>query len=399
MEQSYPLGCMATTSNGIGMQDLVTIDRKELQSNGATRLTDVIDSILDGILLFDPDGRLTLWNDRVSTLLPSMARGLVAGISHDVVLRRLVEAANETRPGDQGDAKSRHPANGSTFELSLKDGRFLQLRNRHSSDGSIISTLTDITRLRRAERELSLISNRSRQSGTRILAAAGHDLKQPLQAIRLFASLLADRAGDTDRRDLVDRVLESAGMLEEMLGSLLEFSRLDTDGVEPQWHDVPVNTVLEALARTFAQRAAMNGIGFGIVPSGAVIRTDPQILHRILTHLVDNAARNTTSGRIVLGARRRGDRVVIEVWDTGCGIAEERLAAIFDDFSRFDDVGRPNHHGNTKSLGLGLATVRRLVGVLGARIDVASKVGRGSVFRVTLPSADVTGFGIPGHAA
>ncbi len=221
---------------------------------------------------------------------------------------------------------------------------------------------------------------------SRFLAAASHDLRQPLHAIGLFASALAEHARGPDERLLVQRISRSVDSLETYFSSLLDVSRLDAGAMVAEVSDVPANELLDRVAHDFAPVALERGLSLAVVPSRAYLRTDPMLIERILRNLVANALRYTTSGGVVVGCRRRGGAIALEVWDTGPGIAPQEHTRIFDEFYR----GEAAVDADQRGLGLGLSIVARLAALLGHRVDFDSKPGRGSVFRVLLPRGDGT---------
>ena len=173
-----------------------------------------------------------------------------------------------------------------------------------------------------------------------------------------------------------------------MLDRLLDINQLEAGIVRPTIVDFPIKRLLDELATELTYRAADNGLDWRVVPSSLIVRSDPRLLEQILRNLVSNAVKYTTGGKLLLGCRRRGDKLRIEVWDTGSGIPELELQAIFDEFYQLDNPARER----SKGLGLGLAIVQRLSDLLGHKIDVHSRLGVGSVFTIEVPlgKGDVT---------
>jgi signal transduction histidine kinase/CheY-like chemotaxis protein len=228
-------------------------------------------------------------------------------------------------------------------------------------------------------------AHRSNVAKSRFLAAASHDLRQPLHAIGLFAGVLAERVHDPEAQDLVTKIQRSTRALEEMFDGLLDISRLDVGAMDVSHADVRLQPLLERVADDFQAPAAAKGLRLRVVPTRLVVRTDAAQLWRIVQNFVSNAVRYTDRGRILVGCRRRGDTVRIDVLDTGRGIAPERRHEIFEEFRRCEDD--PARAG--EGLGLGLSIVERLARLLGHSIDVASTPGRGSIFSVTVPRVRV----------
>ncbi|MCY1291910.1 Sensor histidine kinase RcsC [compost metagenome] len=233
-------------------------------------------------------------------------------------------------------------------------------------------------RLREAKRE----AEQANLSKTKFLAAVSHDLLQPLNAARLFTSALLERGpgeGDT----LVRNISNSLEDVENLLGTLVDISKLDAGVIKPDIAPFAVGELLENLAVEYRQVAASEGLQLDFIPSSALVRSDLQLLARILRNLLSNAIRYTPHGRILLGCRRRRQSLSIEVWDTGVGIAEDKLGEIFQEFKR-GDVQRTHQD---RGLGLGLAIVEKIARMLGHRILVRSVPGRGSCFAIEVPRA------------
>ncbi len=237
-------------------------------------------------------------------------------------------------------------------------------------------------RIERALRDAKADAESANLSKTRFLAAASHDLLQPLNAARLFTSALGQ--GEHEARTLraVDRIDSSLRAAEELLMALLDISKLDAGALEPRHTDFRVDDVLETLRVEFGIIARERGITFRAIPCRATVHSDRQFLRRILQNFLSNALRYTKQGRVLMGCRRRGDTLVIQVLDTGPGIPAEHLEKdIYEEFRRFqarDEFG-------AKGMGLGLAIVQRMARALEHRVDVQSELGRGSVFSVEVP--------------
>ncbi|MEB2343902.1 MAG: hybrid sensor histidine kinase/response regulator [Deltaproteobacteria bacterium] len=220
---------------------------------------------------------------------------------------------------------------------------------------------------------------------SRFLAAASHDLRQPLHALRVLASLLEERIGAGETRALVERLQQSAEALSEMFSSLLDLSRLDVGAVEPRPVALALDPLLEGLCAELAPSAEAKGLELQREESGLAVHSDPVLLGRIVRNLLTNAVLYTERGRVRVVARPRGSRVTVEVSDTGPGIAPERQAEVFREFVRLE-----RGTGGGGGLGLGLAIVERLAQALGHEVAVESEPGRGSTFRLTLPARRLT---------
>ncbi|MCU7645768.1 hybrid sensor histidine kinase/response regulator NahK/ErcS' [Pseudomonas piscis] len=233
------------------------------------------------------------------------------------------------------------------------------------------------SRLREAKGE----AERANLSKTKFLAAVSHDLLQPLNAARLFTSALLERRDPEASQALVRNVSNSLEDVENLLGTLVDISKLDAGVIKADIAPFVLGELLDNLAAEYAQVARSEGLELHFVACSVLVRSDIQLLARVLRNLLSNAIRYTRQGRVVLGCRRQGRWLSIQVWDSGLGIAAERLEEIFQEFKRGDEQ-RPDQD---RGLGLGLAIVEKIAGILGHRIDVRSWPGRGSVFSVQVP--------------
>jgi signal transduction histidine kinase/ActR/RegA family two-component response regulator len=297
------------------------------------------------------------------------------------------------------------------FQRIRPDGTVIEMRGRALPGGGYVTTYTDVTAYKHAEQalieanetleqrvgqrtaELSdalLATAQARRaaetaniSKTRFLAAASHDLLQPLNAARLFTSALRQHPGlDAEASGLAERIDASFRAAEDLLDALLDVSRLDAGSYRPDVGVFALAELFDSLQAQFALVAGQRGLRLRVVPTTLAVRSDPQLLRRIVQNFLSNALRYTSTGSVLLGARRVGaDTVRIEVWDSGPGIAEEQRARIFDEFQRLE---QPSPWGE-KGLGLGLSICDRLAGILGHRLDLHSRVGHGSCFAVNVP--------------
>lgn len=221
---------------------------------------------------------------------------------------------------------------------------------------------------------------------TQFFAAASHDLRQPLHAMGLFAEALRQRVHDPEVASLVNSINESVDALEGLFAELLDITRIDTGGVEVHPAPVPMRELFARLRLHFEPLAFEKGLQLSLRGADRVVQADPLLLERVLRNLLSNALRYTEDGGVLLAARMRADKVLIQVWDSGIGIDAQDLPRVFEEFyqvqGRHED--QPHHR---KGLGLGLAIVRRLIGLLGTRIDLRSQRGHGTVFSFLLPAA------------
>ena len=289
--------------------------------------------------------------------------------------------------------------------------RVIEVRSARLPDGGIVTTYTDVTQtvqveealeaanemlelrvdertaeLQRLNAELERAKNEAdaaNLSKTRFLAAASHDILQPLNAARLYASSLSEggsQIGVEERADLARNVDVSLEAVEEILGALLDISRLDAGATRPEISDVPVGDLMGTLEIEFAALARAKGLDLIFVPTSLAVRTDRRLMRRLMQNLISNALKYTLKGRVLVGCRRLPGAARIEVWDTGLGIPPEHERAVFAEFRRLDQGARV-----ARGLGLGLSIVERLGRVLEHPVGLRSRPGKGSVFSVTAP--------------
>jgi Na+/proline symporter/signal transduction histidine kinase len=364
-------------------------------------LRNTLDHVGMGIAAFDREGRLEIFNDRFTTLLSLDDASVAVGAS----------------PGEFGAAPDiaallRRPDTPQTHEIATRDDRVVELRLDPLPGGGFVATCNDVTarvrtaealrdsdrQLRQAaetleqrviERTAELEASRAEAEAanlgkTRFIAAASHDLLQPLHAARLFTAALLDRTPDNDLGGKIDA---SLGAVESLLDALLDISKLDAGAFKPEKRPFALQPLFDSLATAFASVAARRGVELVVVPSRAFVSTDPAFLRRILQNLLSNALRygraDGRPARVLLGCRRAGDGLRIEVRDNGPGIPSDKQVIIFDEFVRLqaeDDAPREE-----RGLGLGLAIVDRIARMLDLPVGLSSAPGRGSTFSVTVP--------------
>ncbi|MBY6260456.1 PAS domain S-box protein [Azospirillum sp. 412522] len=239
----------------------------------------------------------------------------------------------------------------------------------------------EVTDRKKAEAELHRAREEADQANdgkSKFLAAASHDLRQPVQSLYLFTAALSDRLQGHSALPILDNIRQGLDTLKSLLDGLLDMSRLESGKIVATPVEVRLNQLLGRLVAEYGPRAAQKGLELRAVPTRAWVRTDPAHLERILRNLVENALRYTTRGKVLLGCRRTPSGMRVEVWDTGAGIPADRLEDIFEEFTQ---LGERSERG----LGLGLAIVKRLSRLLGHPVTVRSWEGKGSAFAVELP--------------
>ena len=275
------------------------------------------------------------------------------------------------------------------LDLPLLGRRSLLLNARNVRGGSpgkgkILLAIDDVTERNRAAKAVEAARLQAEQANigkSRFLAAASHDLRQPLQTISLLQGLLASKIKDEGALKLVARLDETLSAMAGMLNTLLDINQLEAGIVRAETLGFPINDLLDRLRTEFAYHAEARSLGWRVVSSSVAVHSDPRLLEQMLRNLLSNAMKYTAQGKVLLGCRRRGDKLRIEVWDTGPGIEAGQLQRIFEEFHQLDNPARERSRG----LGLGLAIVQRLGDLLGHRIDVRSRPGKGSVFAIDVP--------------
>ncbi len=275
------------------------------------------------------------------------------------------------------------------YRLRRADGEYRWLLDRGlphvGPDGEFlgyVGSCVDMTERLRVENDLQAAkaeAERANDAKSRFLAAASHDLRQPLSALALYVGVLAGRVGPGEA-DLVANMRACVGSLSEMLSDLLDLSKLEAGVVKPNVVDFAVDEMLGRIASAYAPKAAAKGIFLRCAPWRLAARTDPVLFHRMVGNLVANAVRYTESGGVLVGCRRRDGKVWIEVWDTGIGIPDDKTATVFEEFTQLR-TGAEHDKGS----GLGLTIVAKTAALLGLQLRVASRVGRGSLFALELP--------------
>ncbi|HLP97804.1 MAG TPA: PAS domain S-box protein [Sideroxyarcus sp.] len=252
---------------------------------------------------------------------------------------------------------------------------------------SSLAILVDITERNAMEEALRNSLRQLEEKGlakTRFLAAAGHDLRQPVAAANLFVDALRLAATDTRQKELIERLAQSMGIFSNLLERLLDISKFDAGLIKPQFVTFNLAELFNWLEQSFANLAQEKGLSFRLhfpMNKLVIVRTDVGLLQSVVMNLVSNALKFTTSGGILVSARLRNDKVILQVWDTGSGINDADLPYIFDEFYQANNPQRSREGG----LGLGLSICRRAISLLGATVTCRSRSGHGSVFEFCLP--------------
>lgn len=293
------------------------------------------------------------------------------------------------------------------FERYRPEGRVLEVSGNPMPGGGFVTSYTDITIHKELERQLRAsnetlelrVQQRTRElelakleaedanfSKTQFLAAASHDLMQPLNAASLFASALAQKTNESELQNLSENVVLSLQAADALINSMLEASRLDAGVVAPKLEVFRLRDLFDQLDREFTAMADQRALSFRVVATNHAVFSDPHLLRRILQNFLSNAVRYTGEGGVLMGCRRRGNVLRIEVWDTGPGIPVDKRREIFQEFRR---LKTPEYDKTEKGLGLGLAIAERISRLLNHPINLRSWLRQGSVFSVDVPLGEM----------
>lgn len=394
----------AISGQGMGFADVAQMLDASGQSLHFSQglLAATLENIDVGISVIDRDLRLVAWNSRYLDLFRYEHGMIRVGVPVADLIRFNAERG-DCGPGAVedhvarrlGHMRSRKPH---SFERHRTDGRVIKTVGGAMPDGGYVMSFTDITieaqaraATETARRDLEqAVAQRTAQLSdvntqlatamadkTRFLAAASHDLLQPLHAAMLFSSALRRRLEEPERAMLarLDRSIEGAN---DLLRALLDISKLDAGGVTPQPTRFAARPMLVDLVESLRPLAAEKGLSLRVGAGDGWVETDRSLLRSIVQNFLSNAIRYTDRGGIIVAARQRGDQMRIEVRDSGIGIAADKQDIIFREFERLGQ-------GSENGIGLGLAIVERSAALIGARVDVWSQEGRGSCFAIGLP--------------
>ena len=259
--------------------------------------------------------------------------------------------------------------------------RILPYRTQDNGVEGVVITFTDITERKRAVKAVEAAKQQAERANiakSRFLAAASHDLRQPLQTFALLQGLLAKTIERGRVQKLVAKLDQTLGTMSGMLNTLLDINQIEAGAVRAEMVGFPINDLLNRLKDEFAYHAQARNLTLRVVPCGLSIPSDPRLLEQMIRNLLSNALKYTRQGKVLVGCRRRGRVLSIEIWDTGIGIPDEELQAIFEEYHQLDNPAREQSRG----LGLGLSIVQRLGNLLGHRVRVRSRPGKGSVFAI-----------------
>jgi len=418
----------ASTSQDMPLEDVVSIvdEANRMFRFNRELLQSGVENIEQGICVVDADMRLVAWNQRYIQLLDYPAgfinagkpieelirfninKGIIKGCEEQAMIARRIK---HMRQGD-----SHH------FQRTMPSGVVLEIRGQAMPGGGFVSTYSDITSYIENAKALQLanqslekrVAQRTAQlelakaeaeaanrSKTRFLAAASHDLMQPFNALTLFTSMLKNKVSGQELTQLANHIGDSLNVVEGLLSDLVEISRLDSGSPTIDITPFAVDELLAPLKHEFVVLSQQQGIDFSCQLSSCYVQTDGRMVRRIVQNFLSNAIHYCNdkvgnkaglSNKILLGVRRDGERLRIEVWDNGPGIAPALQQQVFQEFERLEQTR------DVPGLGLGLAIAQRMANLLGLTIGLSSELGKGTCFSVTLPrvakqSAPVTVIG------
>jgi Na+/proline symporter/signal transduction histidine kinase len=376
-------------------------------------LQSALDQVRHGLAVFDKDMRLMCWNRPFRELLDLPDEVVQLGAPLDMLLRVSAGRAGLESPlldDVIGDRVIKLAVRQEIYhERELSGDRILEVRTSPMPQGGIVATFSDITHrvmsdaaLARAnetlerrvqERTLELLAvntalaeakshaEAASLDKTRFIAAASHDILQPLNAARLYTASLVERELAPGEKHLADKLDASLVAVEEIFSALIEVSRIDAGRLEPELEAFPLAAIFDQLRVEFEPLAHSRGLELRLMRTAVWVHSDRRLLRRVLQNLIANAIKYTRTGSVLIGPRRRGGKIAIAVYDTGPGIAPEHQVMIFQEFQRLTDSAA----GGERGAGLGLSIVERIGRVLGARIELQSVSGKGSMFAVHVP--------------
>jgi PAS domain S-box-containing protein len=366
--------------------DLSSRKRSEQLAAQEAFVRKILDQALEPIIVCDTAGIVSHASLAAQTLCVSSPIGRHFDCSFP--LHQPAGAAGERQHASQPAADGQN-VYGVECEMTCRDGvvrHFLlregPLKNARNQTIGRIVTLFDITERKYAERALIAAKQEAEcanNAKSRFLAAASHDLRQPLAALSMYIGVLRSRLG-TEGAPLFNNMKNCLANLNELLGDLLDVSKLDAGVVTPSISDFSIGQLLGRIISAHAPEAQLKGLRLRCgTHSELIVRTDPVLFSRLLGNLISNAIRYTDSGGVLVKCRRQRGKMWVEVWDTGIGIPGDKTVEIFDEFKQLGDGAR------NRGSGLGLAIVAKTATLLGLEIRVASRLGRGSLFAVELP--------------
>lgn len=354
----------------------------------------LIEDLQDDYLLYscDPDGKFSYVSPSAKAIFGLCVNTLRGGdwqalVDMPPATHRAIDHSNRMcrmgRKPEAFDLHYRHPG-GRSRVLEVRDRPVIDEQGRVIAIEGIAKDITDRARVASELRQARDEAERANAGKSRFLAAASHDLRQPLHALNLLNTSLEKKLRSKGEAAIVRKQRRMLASMGDIVNSLLDINQLESGVVVPEIREFRVADILTDLYAECSEAASEKGLALHVVPCSAAIRSDPGLLRVILRNLISNAVKYTRQGKVLIGCRRRGDCLRIEIWDTGIGIPASERKRVFEDFYQLDNAGRDRGRGH----GLGLAIVQRLCRLLDHPLELRSTPGRGTGFAVSVPLGD-----------
>lgn len=395
-------------------QQLLDDTSAAIQHNRSV-LQRAMDNARQGVLVLDRHMHMTAWNKAYLEIYDIPNEQITLGMPLENILQFVAERGYYGAGDTTYQVKERLKGYAAQYRFVRQklepSGKTIEIRSSRLPDGGVVSTHTDVSDLVAAEEErmraqellekrvqerteeLTMLNvqlqtakaeaDAANQSKTRFLAAASHDILQPLNAARLYSASIVERDRRTGDAALAENISISLDAVEDILTTLLEISRLDSGTFKAEISNFNLKEMTHLIEKEFMPFAQQKGIDLRFVHSSQSVRSDRRLLRRLIQNLISNAIKYTPSGKVLVGVRLRGEHIRIEIWDTGLGIPESQKNAIFEEFKRLKEGARV-----AKGIGLGLSIVERIARLLKHPLMIESQVDKGSVFKLTLPRVD-----------
>lgn len=375
---------------------------QELRFNRDILLT-TIENMDQGVSVVDADMCLVAWNHTYEKLFDypvgmlHVGRHIADLIRHNAEQGKIPTGDDDIEKAIERRVRFMREGTSHTFQRTMNNDRVIELKGRPLPGGGYVTSYNDVTEYKRAEKELREINEhlehrvaeRTREaeiaqtSRVRFLSAVSHDVLQPMNAARLFASSLHGSRDSDEMRKLADKIDSSLQAAEELLDGLLDISHLDAGALKPELSAFDGRALLEDLLQQYKPIAQRRDLSLRLYMPPLMLYSDAALLRRVLQNFISNALRYTHEGRILVAGRRRGNQVEIQVWDTGQGIPPHHLQNIYNEFHRFEQ----EFDWGERGMGLGLSICQRIAGLLEHPLNADSTLGKGSMFSIAVPLA------------
>jgi len=367
----------------------MTKEKSTNTGNSETLFRTLLETAPDAMIIVDRKGCIVIVNSQAESMFGYLREELFGEPVEILLPASLKKSHVKERAGYSVDPHVRPMGRGMELKGLRKDGSEfpveISLSPVSTDSGSFVSSvIRDVTERKDMEREIIAAKSsaeRANKANSAFLAAASHDLRQPVQALSLLNGALRRTVENPLALEMIESQQQSLDAMTNLLNSLLDISRLDAGAIAPEIEVFPIQQVIDRLATDFERQATQKGLNFSMEPSDILVESDPNLLGEIIQNFVSNAIRYTAKGSVRMQCDQCGDNVCIRVTDTGIGIEPEHFRDIFTEFHQLKMPGQ-----NNEGFGLGLAIVQRLSSLLGHRIEVNSEPGSGSEFSICLPA-------------